>query len=357
MKNFILIAFLTSLATASMAQNTALRFFSSTNFGKDRVLIPLDAPPKAVDVGLDFTLEFKMKPNDGSFSYSPQDFTGPTDMGLYGAQILHRGFYLSLGDYGDYAVTLLLGRIAVYLSDGTSVYTVHGTTPVNDSQWYDVAVTRRHDGNGEVAIYIDGELDVLVETGITGDISYRDDREALSDLDPYLAIGADKLDALAFDESILSSYIGLIDELRISDTVRYTEAYSPVPFLVDDQFTRALYHFDEGEGVDITDSALIVGNNSAGTLIPDVDDEPGPHWVESYRPGCTDSFASNFDPLADYEDASCLYPQCGEGTVWNTSLTQCVVMVNNCPADLNQDGLVNSSDLGLFLSGFGTNCE
>jgi len=31
--------------------------------------------------------------------------------------------------------------------------------------------------------------------------------------------------------------------------------------------------------------------------------------------------------------------------------------VNNCPADLNEDGAVTTADLLLFLSAFGENCE
>lgn len=74
--------------------------------------------------------------------------------------------------------------------------------------------------------------------------------------------------------------------------------------------------------------------------------------------GCTDATAVNFSPVFSVDDGSCIYPQifCGEGTVWDTVLQECV---DNgfCPADFNNDGLVNAADLSQFLSAFGSACE
>lgn len=57
--------------------------------------------------------------------------------------------------------------------------------------------------------------------------------------------------------------------------------------------------------------------------------------------GCTYSDASNFMNGATIDDGTCLFNNCE----------------NSCPADLNQDGVINSSDLSIFLSAFGTTCS
>lgn len=57
-------------------------------------------------------------------------------------------------------------------------------------------------------------------------------------------------------------------------------------------------------------------------------------------PGCTNPTAVNFMPAATVDDGSCSF----DVTV-------------DCPADINGDGIVNSSDLALFLGEFGSLCD
>ena len=52
--------------------------------------------------------------------------------------------------------------------------------------------------------------------------------------------------------------------------------------------------------------------------------------------GCTNSTATNYEPLAQIEDGSCIS--------------------SNCPGDFDGDGEVNVNDLGGFLGAFGTSC-
>lgn len=54
--------------------------------------------------------------------------------------------------------------------------------------------------------------------------------------------------------------------------------------------------------------------------------------------GCTYPSASNYTPAATQDDGSCEF-------------------VDNCPADLNNDSIINSADLLLFLGAFGTTCN
>ena len=91
-------------------------------------------------------------------------------------------------------------------------------------------------------------------------------------------------------------------------------------------------------------------------------------WIQELTSGCTDSVACNFEPLANSDDGSCVYPPegaadcntgaafCGEGTVWNPSLQACNCL-QGCPTDLNQNGVVEVTDLLLVLADFGEICQ
>lgn len=57
-------------------------------------------------------------------------------------------------------------------------------------------------------------------------------------------------------------------------------------------------------------------------------------------PGCTNLSAVNYMPAATVDDGSCTFDTTGD-----------------CPADINKDGVINSTDLTLFLAVFGTVCD
>ena len=106
--------------------------------------------------------------------------------------------------------------------------------------------------------------------------------------------------------------------------------------------------------------------------------------------GCTDSFACNYDSIANSDDGSCIsceliatycgagtvwsetlqqcvsietvpdtiyvepdacVPSCGEGTVWNPVLHECVVAI---PADVDLSGCITAGDILALLAAFGT---
>jgi hypothetical protein len=115
-------------------------------------------------------------------------------------------------------------------------------------------------------IFVDGQQDGQ-GTGPTGNLSYPDGRTPGQPNDPYLVIGAEKHDA----GSDFPSYNGLIDELRLSNAVRYSSSFSPPgsPFSPDGS-TVALYHFDVNEGPGnctgpVVDSSGATGGPSNGT--------------------------------------------------------------------------------------------
>jgi serine/threonine protein kinase len=67
---------------------------------------------------------------------------------------------------------------------------------------------------------------------------------------------------------------GTIDEVRISDFVRYTENFPPAERFERDEHTLALYHFDEGEGDVLHDAS---GNGHDGKIV-------GATWVPLQSP-------------------------------------------------------------------------
>ncbi len=83
--------------------------------------------------------------------------------------------------------------------------------------------------------------------------------------------------------------------------------------------------------------------------------------------GCTNPFACNFNPAAITDDGSCDLLSCFGCTYEEADNFNPVATIDNgdctftlgsdCPADLNNDGLINATDLSVFLSQFGTLCN
>lgn len=254
-------------------QNYALRFFGNGVDDIDRVKIPIENPDKNANVGLDFTIEFQMRADIADNPLGFDAVQGNNDDWVLGHVIVDRDIF-GPGDYGDYGISITDGRIAFGVNNGTDSYTLIGNEIVADGSWKHIAVTR-NSSTGEIAIFVNGQLDASVLSGITGDISYRTGRYTDWENDPYIVLGAEKHD---YDNNFYPSYNGYLDELRISNIVRYTEAYTPQIVFTDDEYTVALYHFDEGEGDVLYDYAEISGNNSDGTIM--YGGSPfGPVWV------------------------------------------------------------------------------
>jgi hypothetical protein len=111
--------------------------------------------------------------------------------------------------------------------------------------------------------------------------------------------------------------------------------------------------------------------------------------LSSSNPGCMEETACNYDAEALSENDSCTYPPanyfdcngvcendadgdgicdeleglipemetaCGQGTVWDASLGQCIMDVG-CIGDVDLDGHVGATDLLYLLGNFGTFCQ
>ena len=84
-------------------------------------------------------------------------------------------------------------------------------------------------------------------------------------------------------------------------------------------------------------------------------------------PGCIYSFAGNYNPIATYDDGSCVEGGCldpiaanfsANAVVEDGSCVYCVGSENTvCPEDLNDDGAVNTGDLLALLATFGAQCQ
>lgn len=119
--------------------------------------------------------------------------------------------------------------------------------------------------------------------GLTGDISYRTGRQTDVASDPFLFIGGAKPIA----GRKLNGFIGLMEELRISNIKRYTNGFLPANApLISDGNTMLLFHFDECNDNSVTDS-------SANPLIISAENLIGPTHTQSDAP----LFSNNFvDP-------------------------------------------------------------
>ena len=95
--------------------------------------------------------------------------------------------------------------------------------------------------------------------------------------------------------------------------------------------------------------------------------------------GCTYIEAQNYDPEAMFDDGTCVFCSCAQGTLWSDELGGCVVdenaliavcgegtywdsvlqtcMSTSCAGDLDGDGVRGTSDLLLLLSLFEIACE
>ena len=156
-------------------------------------------------------------------------------------------------------------------------HTLCGSTNIVDDAWHHVALQRRA-SDGQLWIWIDGELDASAD-GPDGDISYPDDgvpMDVCPELDgvcdysdPFLVFGAEKHGYADI------SYTGLMDEIRISSTLRYTDSFTPPRAEhITDADTVAIYHLNETGGETVRDDS---GNDQHATAVY-AGDPVSPSW-------------------------------------------------------------------------------
>ena len=126
-----------------------------------------------------------------------------------------------------------------------------------------------------------------------------------------------------------SIFTGLIDEVRISNTIRYTDdGFTPsTTAFTPDEFTMALYHFDS-EDNSVVEDASSFGNH--GTLLMEAKLVP-------------DDFLSSGVP-GDFDGDGVL----GAGDIDDLT-RQAASMTNRAAYDLNSDALVDNSDIVVWV--------
>ncbi|NIQ93623.1 MAG: LamG domain-containing protein, partial [Desulfuromonadales bacterium] len=150
----------------------SLRYEGNGYGDLDRVKILLDEPPRPVDVGAtDFTIEWWLKARPGENGTA--SCSSEAERWVSGNTMLDRDVY-GAGDHGDYGISLMDGRLAFGIHNGSEGTTACGSTDVADGDWHHLAVQREF-STGLLQIFVDGQLDGEA-AGPAGDISYRDGR-------------------------------------------------------------------------------------------------------------------------------------------------------------------------------------
>ena len=191
-----LLGVLSVLTSSGSAAATAasLRFGGATQFGLDRLLIPVDNPPTSADIGAtDFTIEFWMKGTEADNSGGSVGCNTNGFLWINGRIIVDRDRLASGGrDFGISVTTS--GRVTFGVENASgSSYTICSSTSIDvlDNAWHHVAVQRRR-SDGRLRVFVDGSLEATA-TGPTGDVSYPDGAVGAAP-DPYFVIGAEKHD-------------------------------------------------------------------------------------------------------------------------------------------------------------------
>jgi hypothetical protein len=181
---------------------------------------------------------------DGASLYEADKAGNAND---YGASIVHDGFAFGTGN-----------------PDVTAL----SKTSVNTGAWFHVAATRVQ-STGVVRIYVNGNLETILSTGNTGPLA---DAQA-----PWIG------GIIYMGQTVVKSFVGTIDELRVWNVARTSEAIASTMHLRlrgDEAGLVGCWHFDDGMGATADDSSPTHNDGSLGDGYPDL----APAWERSDAP-------------------------------------------------------------------------
>jgi hypothetical protein len=150
------------------------------------------------------------------------------------------------------------GRLTFWLATNQNWRSVQNSTQLQAGQWYHLAGTY---ANGSARAFVNGTGSGAANVGTFG--------------------RGTALDIGGITELPDSFFNGVLDEVRISNVVRYSANFTPptAPFTPDAN-TLALWHFDEGTGQVASD---VSASANHGTLGNDASaDSADPAWVSGY---------------------------------------------------------------------------
>jgi len=273
-------------------QNRYSLKFNGNGADVNRVIIPLEngsTTQYPVNVGAgDFTVETWIKAN-----YSENTSTSLDEDARYSNIFYDRD---SWGEQRGHVIGVTRSGSNLVVTfgqagSGGSWTSIATTSNIGDNNWHHVAVTRNQ-STGLVRIFVDGTQEAS-GTYDTTNWSFPAGHTVASGQDNQnLILGCEKHDVGYY-------FNGELDELRISDVVKYNSTFTPSRHLTVDADSVALFRFDEGTGTSVACSANV--GNVAGTML--VGGSPaGPTWSAIELAGSelfSISVTSEFDILPD----------------------------------------------------------
>lgn len=263
MKLFLMFLSLSmSLVTNLFAQNYSLQFDGIDDYGKTT---------QVANVSNNFTIEFWAKPTAEDVIVN-EGVNGQ----LAARMVLHppHGTYNWGTEHAGVGITVATNTITV--NEHAADYLMSTLVWVDTiSGWNHIAVVYE---NKTPKLYVNG---TLVKTGLTSNYAY-----------VHPSLGYDGYPDYTANNGIGTGmvgghYEGLLDEMRISDIIRYNNNFTPPLSFNNDTNTIGLYHFNEGTGNIITDES---SNSNNGIL-------DGPIWSSDVP---MQSYSLQFDGINDY---------------------------------------------------------
>lgn len=258
------------LSEAISTPNGSLRFFGNGTNRIDRVVIPLENG---------VSTQYPINVGAGSFTYDVWIRCNYADNTTAATDARYSNIVLDRDSWGEQRGHVVLGvtrsgsnLVACFgqAGSGGSWNTIRSSSNIGDGSWHHIAITRNI-SDGSVTIWVDG-IPEASATYDTTDWSFPAGHVVgLGQDNEYLVIGTEKHD-------VGFGYNGQLDELRISNTVRYSTEFTPTRRFEPDEFSVGLYHADASAGTQLVDDSTVSGAPTMGSLL--VGGSPaGPVWI------------------------------------------------------------------------------